>query len=207
MPTRLAADGIRFSVLEDEPEPAWVKTKLHFGDDAATLLLSQRVLEALGDLHRRHGFDLIEFPDWGALGFRCIQAKRAGLAFQDVPLAVKLDSTTQWQREGNLLPRSTPRDLKMEFCERYAFERADVQLSPSRYMVEWSRGVDWAVRDDVEVASPFPDPSRCPPSRCPKSASSRSSDGSSGARGCICSSTRWTRWRSGCRSCSWARTR
>src|ERR1019366_5384563 len=98
------------------------------------------------------------FPDWGALGMRSIQAKASGDALLDLPLAVKLHSTTQWQREGNLQMRSTTQDLKLEFCERYAFERADVQLSPSRYMIDYTLGVDWAVRDDVVIAYPYPEP-------------------------------------------------
>ena len=35
-------------------------------------------------------FSLIEFAEWGGLGFRAIQARRAGVAFRDVPLLVKL---------------------------------------------------------------------------------------------------------------------
>ena len=121
-------------------------------------VLSEHALEALEALHAEHHFDLIEFPDWRALGLRPIQAKAAGDALLDVPLAVKLHSTTQWQREGNLRQRSAPRDLKMEFCERHAFERADVQLSPSRYMLDYTRRADWAIRDDAAVAYPYPDP-------------------------------------------------
>lgn len=156
-PAALAREGIIFTVLEDLPAPPGAGI-LHGGGDATTLVLSEQVLEALEELHAEHRFDLVEFSDWGALGLRPIQAKAAGDALLDVPLAVKLHSTTQWQREGNLQLRPSTRDLKMEFCERYAFERADIQLSPSRYMLDYTRRADWTIRDDAVVAYPYPDP-------------------------------------------------
>lgn len=166
-PRLLASEGITFATLDAFPKAPGADIR-HFGGDADTLILSESVVEALETLHAEHHFDLIEFPDWGALGLRPIQAKRAGAALLDVPLAVKLHSTSQWQREGNLQLRASPRDLKMEFCERYAFEHADVQLSPSRYMLEYSRGVDWRVRDDAVVAYPYPDPEPSPARQVPE---------------------------------------
>jgi FkbM family methyltransferase len=156
-PQLLASQGIEFHQLENLPASPGAEA-LHYGGDHPTLVLSEYVLAALEGLHSEHRFDLVEFPDWGALGLRPIQAKAAGDALTDVSLAVKLHSTSQWQREGNLQLRSSPRDLKMEFCERHAFERADVQLSPSLYMLDYARGVEWAVREDARVAYPYPDP-------------------------------------------------
>jgi O-antigen biosynthesis protein len=156
-PAALAREGIAFHVLEDLPAPPGAGIR-HFGGDDPMLILSEHVLEGLEALHAEHRFDLVEFPDWRALGLRPIQAKAAGDALLDLPLAVKLHSTTQWQREGNLQLRPAPRDLKMEFCERYSFEHADVQLSPSRYMLDYTRRADWTVRDDAVVAYPYPDP-------------------------------------------------
>jgi FkbM family methyltransferase len=156
-PQALASQGIEFHQLDNLPAPPGAEAR-HYGGDHPTLLLSEHVLAALEGLHAEHRFDLIEFPDWGALGLRPIQAKAAGDALTDVPLAVKLHSTSQWQREGNLQLRSTPRDLKMEFCERHAFERADVQFSPSLYMLDYARRMEWAVREDARVAYPYPDP-------------------------------------------------
>lgn len=157
VPATLTREGIMFTVLEDLPAPPGAAIR-HFGSDATTLVLSERVLDALEDLHAEHRFDLVEFPDWGALGLRPIQAKASGDALLDVPLAVKLHGTTQWQREGNLQLRPSTRDLKMEFCERYAFERADVQLSPSRYMLDYTRRAGWTVHNAAAVACPYPDP-------------------------------------------------
>lgn len=155
MPARLAAAGIQFTWLNAGREPPWWSVPSH-GDRDRALLLSQWALEALEELHDQHRFDLIEFADWRALGFRTMQAKRAGVALSDVRLAVKLHGTSDWQRRGNLAQRSSSRELAMDYCERYAFEHADVQLSPTRYMVQDTRAAGWNVRDDVVVAYPFP---------------------------------------------------
>lgn len=157
VPAALSREGIVFHALEDLPAPPGAGVR-HYGGDEPIVVLGEHALEALEQLHAEHRFDLIEFPDWRALGLRAIQAKASGDALHDVLLGVKLHSTTQWQREGNLQWRSAPRELKLEFCERYSFERADVQLSPSRYMLDYTRQVDWAVRDDAAVAYPYPDP-------------------------------------------------
>lgn len=157
MPARMAAEGVTFTWLEELPPPVW-KDIPSYVDKMHNLFLSQSALEALEMLHAKHSFDIIEFPDWRALGFRSAQAKRSGLAFEDVALAVKLHSTTDWQRRGNLAERKAPWDLKIEWCERYAFERADIQLSPSRYMVEDTRAAGWDARDEILISYPFPDP-------------------------------------------------
>jgi glycosyltransferase involved in cell wall biosynthesis len=156
-PPALAREGIAFHSLADFPAPPGAGIR-HYSGDAPIVALGEHALEGLAALHVEHRFSLVEFPDWRALGMRSIQAKASGDKRLDVPLAVKLHSTTQWQREGNLEHRSSPRELKMEFCERYAFERADVQLSPSNYMLDYTRQVEWAVRDDAVVAYPYPDP-------------------------------------------------
>jgi len=160
----LANEGISFTWLDGAPAPAWYGIP-QFGDGVSTLVASQLAFEALEALQAEHRFDVIEFSDWGALGFRTVQAKRSGLAFADVRLAVKLHSPTEFQRRGNLSNRQSPSELKLEYCERYAFEHADLQLSPSHYMLADTRDQGWNVRQDAVVAYPFPHPQRNPPSQ------------------------------------------
>ncbi len=155
VPTRLAEDGISFTWLDAAPAPAWHGLP-HFGDGMGTLVTSQHAFEVLEVLHAEQRFDIIEFSDWRALGFRAVQAKRSGIAFADTRLAVKLHSPTEWQRRGNLLNRQSPWELKVEYCERYAFEHADLQLSPSHYMLADTSEQGWDVREDAVVAYPFP---------------------------------------------------
>lgn len=156
----LLQSGIGLTWLEEAGSPPW-RALTHHGE-GERLEASQYAFEMLERLHAEHRFDLIEFADWRALGFRSIQAKRLGLAFDDTRLAVKLHSPTDWQRRGNLAGHETLDDFKIDFCERYAFEHADVQLSPSAYMVRDAREQGWAVRDDLVVSYPFPDPLASP---------------------------------------------
>src|SRR5207249_229967 len=120
------------------------------------LNLGVRARHAVEELHRVHHFDLVEFPDWLAFGFPAVQAKRTGRFLDDVALAVKLHGTSQWQRDGNRRWPEHPDEFLVDHCERYAFEHADVQMSPSRYMLDYVRDAGWAVGGDPVVAYPFP---------------------------------------------------
>lgn len=149
--------GISLHALESLPSAPGA-TIPHYGGDDPIMVAGEHVLEALRALHSEYRFDLIEFPDRGGLGLRSVQSKLARDGLVDVPLAVRLHEAREWQRECNLEQRSAPRELKSEFCERHAFERADVQFSPSRYMLDWARRADWEIRDDAAVATPYPEP-------------------------------------------------
>jgi O-antigen biosynthesis protein len=120
---------------------------------------SDRVCNALQTLHRAYHFSLIEFADYQGIGFRPIQAKRTGLAFDDVCLIVKLHSSSQWVREANLSWVAHTDDLLLDHCERYAFDNADVQIAPCRYMLDFARSIGWQVKDDALVIPyVFPQP-------------------------------------------------
>lgn len=154
VPRRLAEAGIHFSHMEQfSPPPAH---RVAPYSPAWYAQLSDRVRYALEELDGVHHFDLIEFGDLNCYGFRTVQARRAGTAFANARLLVKLHGTSQWLREGNYLPVQRPDDLRLDFCERYAFEHADVQVSPCRYMLDYVRGCGWNVRPDAHVISyPF----------------------------------------------------
>ena len=165
---RLRRAGIAWSCLHDFEQPAVLEVE--GVTDIVQVYLSERVQYALEELHARHRFDLIEFGEWGALGFRSIQARRAGLAFPDTRFVVKLHSSSQWMREGNHQWLADPNEVEVDYCERYAFEHADIQLSPSCYMFEYARQIGWTVRPDAQViAYPYPEP-EFGPERPPESA-------------------------------------
>ncbi len=158
VPRRLANAGIGFSKLDAFmiPRSLGIPT---LSDEPEYLFRSEKVRYALDELHRERHFDLVEFAEWEAVGFRTIQAKLAGSAFQDVGIIVKLHSSSQWQREGNLTWMAQVDDLRRDFCERYAFENATIQMSPSRYMLDYARSIHWKVRADALVLpNPFPKP-------------------------------------------------
>jgi glycosyltransferase involved in cell wall biosynthesis len=117
---------------------------------------SECVRHCLERLHRRHGFSLVEFPCRGGLGFRSIQAKRAGLAFADIRFAVRLDRCSAWVREQDQVWAAGPEDLEVDFCERYAFEHADVRLGGSEELREFVGRLGWRrelVRELGELVS------------------------------------------------------
>lgn len=116
---------------------------------------SDRVRHALAHLHREHRFGLIAFAGTGGLGFRAVQAKRAGLAFDGVPLAVVLDGNSQRDREANQRWPSSFADVETDYLERFAFENADVQCVPDDALVAFAKRNHWHVRSDaVNVLSP-----------------------------------------------------
>lgn len=162
IPHRLAQAGIGFSNLDGFPTPQ--NLKLVSPREPEYVFHSDRVRNAIEELHRRHHFDLIEFADWKGVGFRTVQARMSGQAFQDVRIIVKLHSPSQWLREGNLCWMERGDNLRLDFCERYSFENADLQLSPSQYMLDYVRSVGWNARSDARVVpNPFPKPIACHP--------------------------------------------
>jgi glycosyltransferase involved in cell wall biosynthesis len=109
--------------------------------------LSEQVRHSLEQLHEEHGFDLVEFPCQGGLGFRTIQAKRAGLAFAEVGLAVRLDRCSAWVREQEQRWAAGMDDLEVDFCERYAFEHADIQYTPDDALRQCAARQGWRLHN------------------------------------------------------------
>jgi len=144
-------EGIRLVWIKGSDQPSITR----FGDEEPMIHLSQMAFEWLAEQEKICHFHIIEFQDWGALGFRSIQAKRSGIGFCRSLLAVKLHSPSQWQREGNC-DLMNAREIRMEFCERYAFDFADIQLSPSEYMLNWAVEAGWFVKEGALVAYPYP---------------------------------------------------
>ena len=155
LPHLLTGRGIEFTMPtpEDRPEP------LRRGREAGYVFRSEQVRRALERLHREHAFDLVEFADWGAVGFRTIQAQLSGSELRGARTIVKLHSPSSWIRRGARQARASADDVCLDFCERYAFEGADVRLSPSEDIVRHVAGIGWSVVDDVIlVPNPFPEP-------------------------------------------------
>jgi glycosyltransferase involved in cell wall biosynthesis len=151
---RCLAAGLTFSAVEEGELPPPFRVPGLGGPSAADR--SDRVRLALEHLHRERRFDLIEFPCRGGLGLRSVQAKRAGLAFDDVPLAVRLDACGPWLRDREHRWPAGPEELELDFAERYSFERADVRVTPCPDLLDYVRRAGWAVPAD-ETSAPPPD--------------------------------------------------
>ncbi len=106
-------------------------------------------------LHWEYHFDAIVFPSWQATAFRCVQAKRAGSAFLDTVLIVRLDRTNQQQRETakRLL---TPDDIFLDYCERYTLENADLQVPASHGLLERLRSLGLKKQIDAPAGGAAP---------------------------------------------------
>ncbi len=120
-----------------------------------TLQRSEQIRHALVAMHQQHRFDLITFPERGALGFRTIQARRAGLCLTEVVLAVGLIGPSWWLRAKERKGLDDQEDLRNDFAEQYAFEHADLQLASSQSLADEVRAGGWAVRGDVILTDSF----------------------------------------------------
>jgi glycosyltransferase involved in cell wall biosynthesis len=112
---------------------------------------SLHIRRALEQLDSQHRFELIEFAEWTGYGFRTIQAHVMGAVLPDCRIAVRLHSSSQWCREGNRQWLAGSDDLMRDYFERYSFEHADYQLSPTRYMLDFASRIGWNVRADARV--------------------------------------------------------
>ncbi len=92
--------------------------------------VSDRIRASLIHPDSRHNFGRIEFPSFGGLGFRAVQAKRAGLDFADTALVVRFDGASQLDREAAQRWPANLDELERDFMERFAFENADAVLDP-----------------------------------------------------------------------------
>lgn len=92
---------------------------------------SDRARWSLQSLDREFRFERIEFPSHGGLGFRAVQAKRAGLAFTDTKLVVRFDGASQLDREAEQRWPGTLDGLERDFMEKFAFENADEVIDPA----------------------------------------------------------------------------
>jgi glycosyltransferase involved in cell wall biosynthesis len=147
----LARAGIEVATLDAFDLPAALMVPAL--SDAPGLNLSEQVRYALAELHARHHFDLVEFVDQGGLGFRAVQARRAGLAFPDLRMIVALHGSAQWLRESQELWIQDTEELETDYCERYAFDHADVQIGTSGAMLAYARTNGWRVREDALAVS------------------------------------------------------
>ena len=124
---------------------------INVGGTTWYLNLSDRIRHVLQEMHRIYHFSLVEFAEYLGLGFRTIQAKRAGLAFDDLTMIVKLHSSSQWLREANQCWMRQVDELLLDHCERYAFENADVQMAPCQYMLDYARSIGWKIQGGAQV--------------------------------------------------------
>lgn len=146
--TLLCERGIAYTHLDEVAIAAIHEHPYWFTDFDAR---SQRVWKVLEELHRAQRFDLIEFPERGCLGFRTLQARRAGLGLDDVGVIVRLHGCSRWRRDEGYQWMKDANDLIQDHCERFAFENADYQSASSNYLREQTRRLGWKVSETTAV--------------------------------------------------------
>ncbi|QRY65483.1 glycosyltransferase (plasmid) [Ensifer sp. PDNC004] len=101
---------------------------------------------------RERDFDFVHFQEWQANGLLCIMAKRSTEYFQKTTLTVTMHSSTEWIHEGmNKWVEWPLPDAKLEWCERYCCEFADILISPSDHMIAYCRERRWQLADDLRT--------------------------------------------------------
>jgi glycosyltransferase involved in cell wall biosynthesis len=120
--------------------------------------MSSRVYRALEQLHRKFHYDLIEFPEMNAPGFRSVQAKRAGVSFHGAALVVRMHSPSTWHREGCRVLKARTDEIACDYYEQYCFRYADYPIAQSRYILDLFAQRGWAPRfPPLTMACPHPD--------------------------------------------------
>jgi glycosyltransferase involved in cell wall biosynthesis len=147
---RIRESGAAVSIAEDHGVPD--SYLLHDIRPSAGADRSERVRHALRRLHAEHRFGLIEFQTAAGLGFRAIQAKRAGLDLEDVHLAVRLEACGPWRRECDSRWPSGLEELEGDFEERYGFENADFRTCLLPRVLSCAHAAGWEGRPDAVVA-------------------------------------------------------
>jgi O-antigen biosynthesis protein len=103
-------------------------------------------------VHKRlavESWDEIHLAEYLANGFVCIQAKRAGLAYQNTRLVVTLHSPSLWCREGGQQWSMDPEtDAKLDYAEQYCSENADTVVAASRFLLQWAENRGWRLPPD-----------------------------------------------------------
>ena len=97
-------------------------------------VMARQVYEWLREQH----FDVCYFQDVFGNGFRCFQAKRVGLAFEETLLTCTVHSPQEWISEAmQSFPTAGVEGLQTGFMERYSIEHCDVLITPNQYMQDW----------------------------------------------------------------------
>ncbi|MBR0904570.1 glycosyltransferase [Bradyrhizobium liaoningense] len=110
-----------------------------------------REATAVFDYLRHARFDLIIFQDWQGAAFSCINARNAGLAFENTRLVVIAHGPTEWLLDANRTVARDQKTLAHIHMERVAFEGADTVICPSRHMQDWIRSRGFKVNDLISM--------------------------------------------------------
>ncbi|MBL7714768.1 MAG: glycosyltransferase family 4 protein [Bdellovibrionales bacterium] len=122
------------------------KSEWHYGN-VWGVARAAAVHDTLKDRH----FDILHFHDGLGLGTLVLKNKHLGLGFQNTEIVVGLHGSSGWHWEGQRFFFSSPPEYIQGTMEREQVEWADTVVSPSRYMVDYYKGLKWKVDSDAEI--------------------------------------------------------
>lgn len=103
----------------------------------------------------RH-FDIIEFPDFTGSAFVPIRIKKYCGAFKTTTLLVKMHGYLSWHIDG--MGDMPNKDVVIkDYMDRYCIEYADVVISPSQHLIDYTRDLYGIKRDIPVVRNPIND--------------------------------------------------
>jgi O-antigen biosynthesis protein len=116
----------------------------HRPHDAWTMYLGEKVEPHLRDA------DVIYAQDWGNPAAFALRKWRYERTYAPSVVTV-LHGPSVWARQTNRLHLQVTEDLHLEFTERYAAQHSDFVVSPSQFMVNWTRKNGWVLPEHVPV--------------------------------------------------------
>lgn len=98
-----------------------------------------------------NNYSIFIFPEWMGLAYYSLLAKEQGLAYHDKTFIVNAHSPESWAREGNRNLPDYLDDIDRDFMERESVARADMVISPSKYMFDWMSQNNWRIPSKTRV--------------------------------------------------------
>jgi glycosyltransferase involved in cell wall biosynthesis len=105
----------------------------------------------LKERDRERPYDVIHFPDTLGHGYYSLIAKSQGWAFAGTTMVTGAHSPSEWVLEANRAPFLTGQEFADDHIERAGVAMSDVVISPSAYLLDWTRRRGWELPGRVFV--------------------------------------------------------
>lgn len=123
--------GVQFHAIQWDRSPTGLP-----GYPSHPVRHAMGVYDTLRELHARHRFEYIEYPDFGGEGHFVGRAKRTLGEFSDAVIGVRLHASVEWLMQLNKTERVGKDWVYNRHIEAQAIRDADIAIAPSRAMIE-----------------------------------------------------------------------
>jgi glycosyltransferase involved in cell wall biosynthesis len=158
----LAREGHKVTVLylkgrkvENETPEHWITHFAQFDIELVYLDLIDQPLLASSErwqrvyysfylwLKQNERFEVIHTSEWRGGAFYCLQAKKLGLAFQNMLFVVKTSSPHIWNRHYQMQPIDEPDMIAGSFAEQRCVEWADMVVGGSAHLLSFMKHIGY----------------------------------------------------------------